>query len=104
MPTVVVCKACGEVIGEVVDGAGNPTCGNIFCAGSPGHNVPVEVSVPDTANCSSCGQVASYKDGRWLIGDDKLSGRGGYRNTLLEKLPFYSAKGRTYYCGCRGWD
>jgi len=80
MARVTVCKACGTVIGQVVDGAGVPTCGDMFCANSPDHNVPVEIEVPDLAHCSDCGQAATYQEGSWLIGNDKPAGRGGFRN------------------------
>jgi len=104
MATVTVCKACGTFIGQMVDGDGVPTCGDVFCVGSHDHNVPVEVEVPDLAHCSDCGQAATYEGGSWLIGYDKPAGRGGFRNARLKELPFYDPKTRTFYCGCRGWE
>jgi hypothetical protein len=104
MATVTVCKACGTVIGQVVDGDDTPTCGNIFYEDSPDHNVPIVITVPDEAHCSDCKQAATYQDGSWLIGNDQPAGRGGFRNARMKDLPFYEAKDQTYYCGCRGWE
>jgi hypothetical protein len=104
MATVTVCKACGNDMGQLVDGSGKPDCGNIFGPDSPDHNVSIEITVPDIAHCSDCKQVATYQDGRWLIGDDQPSEGSAFRNAQMEKLPFYDASNYKYYCGCRGWE
>lgn len=77
---VTVCKGCGTRM-MAVDSDGKPACP--ICIGiSPDSGIPVEVEVPNTAKCVYCGTEAEASD----------------------RLPFYSARDNTYYCGCRGWD
>ena len=101
---ITVCKGCGNAF-MAKDDKSNPACP--ICVGiSPDSGVPLEIEIPDISYCVYCGQIAQYdiETQKWHIGNDKPSGKEGYRNVDVKELPFYRATDDTYYCGCKGWD
>lgn len=104
MPTVTVCKGCGQSMMARNQATGKPSC--VTCIGTtPDSGIPVEVDVPDAARCS-CGQTATWnpEEKKWHIGSEVPRGREGYRNMDIAELPFYDSRNNSFYCGCRGWD
>jgi hypothetical protein len=83
---ITICKGCGNtMMGDDADG--KPVC--LLCTGiSPDSGIPVEIELPYTLHCSTCGKEWSVRD-------------------ILRKwttIPFYNHTSQTFYDGCEGWE
>ena len=84
--TVTVCAGCGHLL-QHTDATGNPHCP--FCPPDcPVSGVPMEVELPDTIQCRTCGRIHNTTD----------------VFALWVSPPFYDAVAGTFYDGCQGWD
>lgn len=83
---VTVCKGCGSIM-NATNKDGKSIC--LTCIGiEPESGVPVEVELPETVRCDTCGKVRKVSD----VLEDYVT------------IPFFNAKDGTYYCGCRGFN